>query len=394
MALRKITDVHEETRKSSISATRSHKRYRFQVAASNNPPRTLPWISQSKYAKVRKAQLSKPVSVGTFHEGQKKSGQVLLRGKTLWWLADRFYVELDDEGYPPGHERQNGVANLVKADDVRELSSRAPFPSFEKRFHFAIGTSKKWPATEPMISSSQYAAIAKQQSRTPVSVGIISGGALHGRTLWCFRGEFYVYQGYPLGPEGPNAASAFRELLSVKIVQEPFDKEVWSAGTTFRIGHRSGDSRTSPLLSAKEYRRAKKLQLSQPVSVGKLSSGKHRDKTLWWYQDEFYVENDGYTSEEVQLLLWEKEKKRRRKFQRLKKEMLSEHALEDARRERIPEDVRIFVWRRDEARCVQCGSQKNLEFDHMIPVSKGGGNTARNIQLLCETCNRRKSDTT
>jgi tetratricopeptide (TPR) repeat protein len=57
----------------------------------------------------------------------------------------------------------------------------------------------------------------------------------------------------------------------------------------------------------------------------------------------------------------------------------------------IPEDVRHAVWRRDEGRCVQCGSQESLEFDHIIPVSRGGSNTERNLQLLCEPCNREKS---
>ena len=42
-------------------------------------------------------------------------------------------------------------------------------------------------------------------------------------------------------------------------------------------------------------------------------------------------------------------------------------------------------------KCVQCSSNENLEFDHIIPHSKGGNNTYRNIQLLCEPCNRSKS---
>jgi len=61
-------------------------------------------------------------------------------------------------------------------------------------------------------------------------------------------------------------------------------------------------------------------------------------------------------------------------------------------REQIPEEVRMFVWRRDEGKCVKCGSQNSLEFDHVIPISKSGSNTERNIQLLCEKCNREKRD--
>lgn len=58
----------------------------------------------------------------------------------------------------------------------------------------------------------------------------------------------------------------------------------------------------------------------------------------------------------------------------------------------IPSEVRREVWRRDGGRCVRCGSRERLEYDHIIPVTKGGSNTARNVELLCETCNRRKSD--
>jgi hypothetical protein len=60
------------------------------------------------------------------------------------------------------------------------------------------------------------------------------------------------------------------------------------------------------------------------------------------------------------------------------------------RREAIPERVRHEVWRRDRGTCVECGSRGRLEFDHIIPVSRGGSNSVRNIELRCEPCNRRK----
>ena len=57
----------------------------------------------------------------------------------------------------------------------------------------------------------------------------------------------------------------------------------------------------------------------------------------------------------------------------------------------ITQEVKDKVWNRDGGKCVDCGSNENLEFDHIIPFSKGGANTYRNIQLLCEPCNRSKS---
>lgn len=58
----------------------------------------------------------------------------------------------------------------------------------------------------------------------------------------------------------------------------------------------------------------------------------------------------------------------------------------------ITKIVKREVWQRDGGKCVDCGSKEKLEYDHIIPVSKGGANTVRNIQLLCESCNRKKSD--
>ncbi|MEJ2296833.1 MAG: HNH endonuclease [Candidatus Lokiarchaeota archaeon] len=63
-----------------------------------------------------------------------------------------------------------------------------------------------------------------------------------------------------------------------------------------------------------------------------------------------------------------------------------------ARSRNIPSSVRREVWKRDNGVCVKCGNKNDLEFDHIIPFSKGGSNTAKNIQLLCSRCNREKYD--
>jgi hypothetical protein len=61
-------------------------------------------------------------------------------------------------------------------------------------------------------------------------------------------------------------------------------------------------------------------------------------------------------------------------------------------RERISPEVRRAVWIRDGGCCARCRSRERLEYDHIIPVSRGGGNSERNIELLCEVHNRSKSD--
>lgn len=58
----------------------------------------------------------------------------------------------------------------------------------------------------------------------------------------------------------------------------------------------------------------------------------------------------------------------------------------------IPQSVRLIVWQRDQGKCVQCGSMSYLEYDHIIPHSKGGASTENNVQLLCRRCNLSKGD--
>ncbi|HVO60907.1 MAG TPA: HNH endonuclease signature motif containing protein [Terriglobales bacterium] len=59
----------------------------------------------------------------------------------------------------------------------------------------------------------------------------------------------------------------------------------------------------------------------------------------------------------------------------------------------IPSVVKLEVWKRDKGRCVKCGSNQNLHFDHIIPYSLGGSSKdAKNIQILCAKHNLEKHD--
>ena len=117
-------------------------------------------------------------------------------------------------------------------------------------------------------------------------------------------------------------------------------------------------------------------------------------KNGYLYKDALYeFDRDDYTDKERFLLILELEDKERQKFEGLKRKFeLSQEIEKIPKREAIPEAVRIAVWRRDNGKCAKCGSRVNLEYDHIIPVSKGGSNTVRNIELLCEECNRKKKD--
>ena len=58
----------------------------------------------------------------------------------------------------------------------------------------------------------------------------------------------------------------------------------------------------------------------------------------------------------------------------------------------ISETTKKIVYTRDGGKCQCCGSSVDLEYDHIIPFSCGGSSDASNIQLLCEKCNRSKSN--
>ena len=114
---------------------------------------------------------------------------------------------------------------------------------------------------------------------------------------------------------------------------------------------------------------------------------------VWLYQDTIYQVTGTYTDAEKKLLILDFADRERQQFERLKAKF-SKEQMEHIKyqRIRIPENVRIEVWRRDEGKCAGCGSRENLEYDHIVPVTRGGSNTARNVEWLCAVCNRSKGD--
>lgn len=65
---------------------------------------------------------------------------------------------------------------------------------------------------------------------------------------------------------------------------------------------------------------------------------------------------------------------------------------DDIRTRHIPRDVRQRVWVKYGGRCAECNADQYLEFDHIVPHSRGGSNTKQNVQLLCRGCNLKKLD--
>ena len=99
----------------------------------------------------------------------------------------------------------------------------------------------------------------------------------------------------------------------------------------------------------------------------------------------------------------EKESIRKKILEKQRKKLLEKEVLDElikeglifpdaGKRPHIPREVADAVWRRDKGRCVYCGSGKELQLDHIIPFSKGGATTFENLQILCRSCNLKKSN--
>jgi 5-methylcytosine-specific restriction endonuclease McrA len=133
------------------------------------------------------------------------------------------------------------------------------------------------------------------------------------------------------------------------------------------------------------YRAMVEASAWQPVHCGTIGA-----RQYWLYTGRWFYDNEGLTVDQVHALLITRDQRNQTTINRAKTTaaMLSQPT--PTVRGAIPDDLKMLVWTRDGGRCRTCGSTVELQFDHIIPVSKGGATSEQNLQILCGVCNRRK----
>lgn len=121
-----------------------------------------------------------------------------------------------------------------------------------------------------------------------------------------------------------------------------------------------------------------------------------KQREEWWEREGKY-EAQRKREEEIKKEIADKlkEKQRRQELEKIvRQELIEKGELfgDQAKRPPIPKEVADAVYSRDGGKCVYCGSTENLQFDHIIPFSKGGATSVENLQLLCQKCNLEKSN--
>jgi 5-methylcytosine-specific restriction endonuclease McrA len=125
--------------------------------------------------------------------------------------------------------------------------------------------------------------------------------------------------------------------------------------------------------------------LATPVCFGGVG-----ERSYWRFRDRWYWDNEDLTENQVYALIVTRDQRRQASISRAQSTVAMTQTPTPRMRGAIPEDLKQLVWTRDQGRCRQCGSNVELQFDHIIPVALGGATTAENLQVLCGPCNRRK----
>lgn len=115
-----------------------------------------------------------------------------------------------------------------------------------------------------------------------------------------------------------------------------------------------------------DFHALKQQQSSYPVRWARIG-----ERTYYEFRSKFYWDNDDLTVEQVHALLVTREQAKQRRIDRAQAMVAIGIQPTTTARAAIPDDVRQYVMKRDAGRCVSCGTNSGLQFDHVIPIAMG-----------------------
>lgn len=190
-------------------------------------------------------------------------------------------------------------------------------------------------------------------------------------------------------PVTPQFARRAATTATVQLRQDPNGSFLFDRGFLFRRRFWFVGTCCPPVrIRAEQYRQLAIAQLSQPVPLARVGN-----RAWWWFEGEFYWESGRYVERDVLALIRDRQRRSAKRLDRAHMLLNVDEGgtpRDRGRRESIPRELRRVVFERDGGKCAECGSNFDLQYDHVIPVALGGATTVKNLQLLCGECNRRK----